>query len=86
METGKKLVYMANQMQDFFKSYPHDQAVKGIQEHIKKFWEPRMLKQIYEIIQKPDHGLKPEAFEALQNLATAARNKAPVHQDTTPTG
>ena len=70
--TGEKLVYMANQIGDFFKSYPHDQAVKGIAEHIEKFWDPRMLKQIYAIIQKPDHGLKPEAFEALQNLAKAA--------------
>jgi len=69
METGKKLVYMANQIGDFYNSYPHDQAVKGIGEHIKKFWDPRMLKQIYAIIQKPDHGLKPNSLEALQILA-----------------
>jgi formate dehydrogenase subunit delta len=68
-DTGKKLVYMANQIGDFFKSYPHDQAVKGISEHIKKFWDPRMLKQIYAIIQKPDHGLRPNSLEALQILA-----------------
>jgi formate dehydrogenase subunit delta len=69
--TGEKLVYMANQIGDFFKSYPHDQAVKGIAEHIEKFWDPRMLKQIYEIIQKPDHGLKPETLEALRVLAAS---------------
>jgi formate dehydrogenase subunit delta len=67
--TGEKLVYMANQIGDFFKSYPHDQAVKGIKEHIEKFWDPRMLSQIYAIIEKPDHGLKPNALEALQILA-----------------
>jgi formate dehydrogenase subunit delta len=67
--TGTKLVYMANQIGDFFKSYPHDQAVKGISEHIKKFWDPRMLKQIYAIIQQPDSGLRPNALEALQILA-----------------
>jgi formate dehydrogenase subunit delta len=85
--TGEKLVYMANQIQDFFKSYPHDQAVKGISEHIKKFWDPRMLKQIYEIIEKPDHGLRPEALEAVQRLSAAAQHKtADVRQDTAPTG
>jgi len=68
-DTGKKLVYMANQIGDFFQSYPHDQAVKGISEHIKKFWDPRMLKQVYKIIKKPDHGLKPNAFEALEILS-----------------
>jgi len=67
--TGKKLVYMANQIGDFFQSYPHDQAVKGIKEHIEKFWDPRMLNQIYAIIEKPDHGVKPNALEALQILA-----------------
>jgi formate dehydrogenase subunit delta len=67
--TGEKLVYMANQIGDFFKSYPHDQAVKGIKEHIHKFWDPRMLKQIFEIMEKPDHGLKPYPLEALQTLA-----------------
>jgi len=76
--TGEKLVYMANQIGDFFKSYPHDQAVKGVKEHIEKFWDPRMLKQIYEIIQKPDHGLKPEAFEALQ---LSAKEKTHAHTD-----
>lgn len=67
--TGEKLVYMANQIGDFFQSYPHDQAVKGIKEHIEKFWDPRMLSQIYAIMEKPDHGLKPHSLEALQILA-----------------
>ena len=85
--TGEKLVYMANQIQDFFKSYPHDQAVTGIRDHIKKFWDPRMLKQIYEIIEKPDHGLRPEALEALQRLAAETGKKsAAAPQDTAPTG
>jgi formate dehydrogenase subunit delta len=69
MNTGEKLVYMANQIGDFYKSYPHDQAVKGISEHIKKFWDPRMLKQIYQIMRQPDNGLKPYSLEAIQALS-----------------
>jgi formate dehydrogenase subunit delta len=69
MNTGQKLVYMANQIGDFYKSYPHDQAVKGISEHIKKFWDPRMLKQIYAIMRQPENGLKPHTLEAIQILA-----------------
>ena len=64
MDTGHKLVYMANQIGDFYNSYPHDQAVKGISEHIKKFWDPRMLKKIFSIIKTPDHGLKPKIGRA----------------------
>ena len=76
MDTGHKLVYMANQIGEFFKSYPHDQAVKGISEHIEKFWDPRMMKQIYEIMKTPDHGLKPETLEALQRLAKSDQHHA----------
>ena len=42
-----KLVYMANQIGKFFASTGHDMAVEGISDHIEKFWEPRMRKQIY---------------------------------------
>ncbi len=73
--TGEKLVYMANQIGDFFKSYPHDQAVKGIKEHIEKFWDPRMLHQIYAILEQPEHGLKPNTYEALQILAHEAKHE-----------
>jgi formate dehydrogenase subunit delta len=83
MDTGKKLVYMANQIGDFYQLYPHDQAVKGIAEHIKKFWDPRMLKQIYAIIRQPDHGLRPASLEALQNLAKADPR---AHADLEPSG
>ena len=69
MNTGQKLVYMANQIGDFYKSYPQGQAVKGISEHIKKFWDPRMLKQIYKIARQPENGLKPYTLEAIQILA-----------------
>ena len=83
MDTGHKLVYMANQIGDFFKSYPHDQAVKGIKEHIEKFWDPRMLKQVYAIMQQPDHGLRPNSLEALQILA---KEKKHPHADVEASG
>ncbi|MBK8770929.1 MAG: formate dehydrogenase subunit delta [Rhizobiales bacterium] len=37
-------VRMANQIGDFFKSYPEKEALEGVAEHINKFWEPRMRK------------------------------------------
>ena len=35
-------VRMANQIGEFFKSYPEQEALDGIADHINKFWEPRM--------------------------------------------
>ena len=37
-----KLTMMANQIAQFFRSYPHDQAVAGIAHHIEAFWTPKM--------------------------------------------
>jgi len=41
------LVKMANQIGQFFESEPdHEQAVKDIASHLKRFWDPRMRKAI----------------------------------------
>jgi formate dehydrogenase subunit delta len=43
----ERLVKMANDIGDFFKAEPNrEDAVRGIAQHIQRFWEPRMRKQI----------------------------------------
>ncbi len=41
-----KLAYMANQIGRFFTHQPEDQAVAAINDHLRKFWDPRMRRQI----------------------------------------
>ena len=43
MQETDKLVMMANQIAQFFRAYPHDEAVAGIASHIEAFWTPRMI-------------------------------------------
>lgn len=38
-----KLEMMANQIAQFFKGYPHDEAVVGVGTHIQAFWTPKMI-------------------------------------------
>jgi formate dehydrogenase subunit delta len=45
-----KLVYMANQIATFFKSQPEGEGVDGVANHISDFWEPRMRKQLFDMI------------------------------------
>ena len=33
---------MAQQIADFFRSYPQDEAARAIADHINQFWTPRM--------------------------------------------
>ncbi|HTH96297.1 MAG TPA: formate dehydrogenase subunit delta [Stellaceae bacterium] len=63
-----KLVRMANQIAAYFQSYPHDEAVEGVSEHLRKFWEPRMLNAMKAHVAeggKDLHILVPEAVRRL---------------------
>lgn len=43
----ERLVRMANDIGNFFKSEPdHAVAVDGVSSHLRRFWDPRMRKEI----------------------------------------
>jgi formate dehydrogenase subunit delta len=63
-----RLVYMANQIGKFFQSQGHDHAVAGVADHIKKFWDPRMLAGIYAHLDAGGAGLDPNVREAIAAL------------------
>jgi formate dehydrogenase subunit delta len=63
-DTHSKLVYMANQIATFFKSQPKSEAAQGVATHINKFWEPRMRRQFFEIMEKENNGFDPLVIEA----------------------
>lgn len=51
------MVRMANQISDFFKSYTEKEAIEGIAEHINKFWEPRMRRDFFVLVDSGGKGL-----------------------------
>lgn len=59
-----RLVRMANQIGTFFESKPHEEGVHGIADHINKFWEPRMRRHLFEVVDGGGEGLKPIVLEA----------------------
>jgi len=59
---------MANQIAAFFKSYPHEEAVAGVTDHIKKFWERRMKDQLKNYIATGGSGLDALVLEAVKQL------------------
>ncbi|MDT9001790.1 formate dehydrogenase subunit delta [Paucibacter sp. APW11] len=69
----EKLVRMANQIGTFFQAMPdHAEAVDGIATHIKKFWDPRMRRELLGAIDGGDAaaaGLLPLVREALQSMS-----------------
>jgi formate dehydrogenase subunit delta len=63
-----KLAYMANQIGRFFAHQPHDKAVAAIEQHLRRFWDPRMREGI---VAHPDGDavqLDPWVREAVERL------------------
>ncbi len=62
------MVHMANQIALFFASYPKDEAVAGVTDHLQQFWEPRMRKQIIDYVAHGGGGLHELALQAVKHL------------------
>jgi len=65
------LIRMANQIAAFFAPYSEEEAVAGITDHIAKFWEPRMRKQLLAIAAEAK-GIDPLVARALKDPSLAA--------------
>ena len=61
---NRDMLRMANQIADFFRSYPHDDAVKEAATHLNNYWDPRMRKHFFDYLAKGGEGLDPIIVEA----------------------
>lgn len=64
-----RLIRMANQIATYFSAYPHDEAVAGISNHLKQFWEPRMLTAMKDHVAHGGAGLHDLVPEAVRKLS-----------------
>ena len=62
------MVHKANQIALFFESYSYEEAVKGVGDHLLKFWEPRMRRQIVAYVEGGGAGLRPSVVDAVRGL------------------
>jgi formate dehydrogenase subunit delta len=63
---------MANQIGRFFASQGDDQAVAGIADHLRKYWDPRMRAAILEHLARGGQGLEPLVLQAVEQLKEGA--------------
>ena len=63
----EKLIHMANRIADFFQAEPDRQAaLEGIAGHLKRFWDPRMRREILRLVDEDRaQGLSPLVADAL---------------------
>ena len=64
------LVKMANDIAAFFAAEPDQvKAAEDIAAHLRRFWDPRMRKQIVEFAASGGHGLSALGLEGVHRLA-----------------
>jgi formate dehydrogenase subunit delta len=70
---AQRLVSMANDIGDFFAAVPDAaEARSGIATHIRKFWAPRMRRELYAHLDAhAGAGLKPLVLQALSEHRAA---------------
>lgn len=68
MSDSHHLIQMANDIGDFFRAQPHDDAVAGIANHLKSFWTPKMRAQLTSQMNEGDAQLDELPREALRML------------------
>ena len=68
----ERLAEMANDIANFFAAEPdHEAAVAGMLDHLRKFWEPRMRRQIVAYLHEHDGaGMSALARAGVAKLAT----------------
>ncbi len=73
------LVRMANDISNFFRIQPEDQAVAGTADHIRRYWEPRMRAKMAEHLAHGGTGLNAIARQACERACKPV-SSAPVYR------
>jgi formate dehydrogenase subunit delta len=63
-----RLIAMANQIGRFFQAQGEAAVVAGVEDHLRKYWDPRMRREIVATLDRPGLGLAPAVREAVSRL------------------
>jgi formate dehydrogenase subunit delta len=66
------MVHNANQIALYFASFPREEAIDGVLNHIQKFWERRMKDQLLAYIGQGGAGLHELVLEAVKRMPVSA--------------
>jgi formate dehydrogenase subunit delta len=73
----QNLIEMANRIGEFFDSMPdREEALNGIADHIRRFWEPRMRRAILTTLEREKAGGAGGQMSAIVREALLANREA----------
>ncbi len=68
-----RLVRMANQIGDFYAAMPESEAANGAATHLRRYWTPKMIRELVAFAEAGRSGLNPTAAHAVEALKSAAQ-------------
>lgn len=74
--SGDKIVRMANDIAKFMESKPHAEGMTLLASHINDFWEPRMRRQLFTVLDAGGDGLRPLVLDAKGLIRRPAAEQA----------
>jgi formate dehydrogenase subunit delta len=74
--SADKITRMANDIAKFMESKPHAEGVALLASHINDFWEPRMRRQLFAVIDAGGAGLRPLVMDAAGTIRRPAAEVA----------
>lgn len=74
--SADKIVRMANDISKFMESKPHAEGMTLLAAHINDFWEPRMRRQLFAVIDSGGEGLRPLVMDAASKIRRPAAEQA----------
>ncbi len=61
------LIKMVNQIGGFFEAMPdREEAMAGVMQHLKNYWDPRMRRQLLQHVTDGGEGISPFTLESLR--------------------
>lgn len=70
VDPAEKLGRMANQIAAFFRSYPDEEAIAGVHDHIIAFWSPTMRRDLLARADRDTTGLDDLVVAAVHAIST----------------
>ena len=62
--SADKIARMANDIAKFMESKPHPEGMTLLASHINDYWEPRMRRQLFQLLDSGGEGLRPLVLDA----------------------
>lgn len=74
--SAEKITRMANQIAQFMETKPHAEGVALLASHINDFWDPRMRRELFTLLDAGGAGFRPLVLDAAGAIRRPAAEAA----------